>query len=309
MPNRMKSSIYINGYKLKVDYPQFNGGERNIRIPDGFVKTYSSKLYSNHGGEYPVARKDYSVAKIHALLFDSNAIMDLLLVCDAVRRMGVDNIRLTIPYLPAARQDRVMVKGEAFSLGVVADLINSIRASSVTIYDCHSDVGPALIHNCVNVSQEELISNCLLFDSNLKPKSSVLCPEEFIKYTHDSVIIAPDGGAMKKAFKVAKSAVNARLECAGKIRDVETGEIHGITFKPNESIDGENCLIADDISDAGGTFHYLSKHIKENHKPKNIGLLVTHGIFAKGAEYLYEYIDDIFVIDYSEPNKNKIIRL
>lgn len=290
MTNRMKSAIWINGNKLVMNYPQFNGGERNIRITESFLNI----------GEDTVS--------VYALLFDSSAVMDLLLVCDAVRRMGVRSIDLTIPYLPYARQDRVMVSGEALSVKVFASLINSIEAHKVTIYDCHSDVGVSLIDNCVNISQEELIYKCL----NINDEGIVVgcsSANDFVKYTSDVVIVAPDRGAMKKAYNIAKSAVNAKLECAGKLRDVSTGDITGITFNPNESIDGKNCLIPDDISDAGGTFYYLGQHIKENNNPKNIGLIVTHGIFAKGAEYLYEYLDDVFTIDYNNPNELKIVRL
>ena len=301
MTNRMQSAIYVNGNKIEMDYPQFNGGERNIKLPDEIINTG----FLSDPSKYCFT--------IYALLFDSKSIMDMLLVSDALDSLFIESPfyrkKLFIPYLPYARQDRLMVKGEALGVRTMANLINSINAESVTIFDCHSDVGPALINNCINVSQEELVSNCLNFNTDLEPVPSDRCPKEFIKYCKDVVVIAPDGGAIKKAFKIARSCVNARFETAGKTRDVTNGNIVDVSFKPNKSVDDKTCLIPDDIADNGMSFRYLGMKILNEHKPNKLGLLVTHGIFASGTNKLYEIFDDIFTIDYINPEQYKIIRL
>lgn len=306
MPNRMQSAIYINNHKLEMDYPQFNGGERNVKVPVDFLKL-EHYVPNPHG--INIINDIPEFCKIHALLFDSNAVIDLLLTCDAVRRMGIKYIDLTIPYFPAARQDRVMVEGEALSVKVMADLINSIKARSVTIYDPHSDVTPALIDNVNSIFQEELVANLLEFNDNLSVRESFKYPNSFLNYVKDVVVIAPDGGAIKKATKVAKSVVNGSFESAGKVRDVSTGQITGISFKPDKSIDGKIVLIPDDLCDAGNSFYYLAKYIRENHNPEKIGLLVTHGLFVDGVDKLKEYIDNIYTFDYTDPKGLKIIEL
>ena len=301
MTNRMKSAIYVNGHKIEMDYPQFNGGERNIRLPDEVM----SVSFSSNPSDY--------VFNVHALLFDSNSVMDLLLVCDAVKRISRFSAigTLTVPYVPYSRQDRVCNKGEAFGLKVFCDLINSIGAHLVVIYDPYSDVTPALINNVEVWSQDKIVAEILYQNEDIHTieKSSYTLPIEFVKYCKDVVVISPDGGAIKKAKNIAKSAVNARLEIAGKIRDVTDGSITGIFFNPSKSIDAKNCLIPDDISDKGMSFYYLSNHIRDKHNPDNIGLLITHGLFVDGVEKLYESIDDIFTINYTVPNELRIIRL
>jgi len=296
MSNKSESAIFINGKKLQMSYPQFNGGERNVRIPSDYVNKTGFKIHDS---------------EVYALIFDSNAAMDLLLVCDALRRMGSSISTLTIPYFPYARQDRVCNVGESHSLKVFCSLVNSIGAKEVVVYDAHSSVVEALLDNPVIVSQEELVSLILSSNDDYEnmTTSSENLPVEFLKYTRDVVVISPDGGAIKKAASVAKSCVNGRLEIAGKIRDVVEGQITGVFFNPSNSIDGKNCLIPDDIADKGMSFFYLSKKIKDSHSPENLGLLVSHGLFVDGCDKLYETLDDIFCFDYTDPNKLKIVRL
>ena len=270
MTNRMKSAIWINGNKLVIDYPQFNGGERNIRIPERFLQGAKNSVY--------------------ALLFDSSAVMDLLLVCDAVRRMGVRSIDLTIPYLPYARQDRVCNYGEAHSFKVFCGLINSINAASVTVYDPHSYVCEALINNVIIVHQEEPIIQYLGAD-----------------ITYD-VIISPDGGAIKKAFNLARE-IGAQFESAVKFRNVSTGEVEKSIFQPIESIDGKKCIIIDDIGDGMASFMYLAKEIFSENSPLLLDLYVTHAICSNGTKEVYKYFENIFTLDYTNPNDAKIIRL
>lgn len=267
MTNRMKSAIYVEDNKVEMDYPQFNGGERNIRI---------SK-------EWVVAGDD---CMISALLFDSNSIMDLLLVCDAVKRLGAEDIFLFLPYVPYGRQDRVCNEGESHSLKVFAGLINSIGAREVVTLDPHSDVTEALIDNLTVVSQHEILEQGGKLLKGLSTNTN-------------NVIIAPDGGAIKKAFKVARS-FETQFETAEKFRNVSTGEIEKVIFKPNESIDGKHCWVVDDLADAGGSFIHLGKEIRKFHQPLSLNLYVTHGLFVKGVKELYNVYDNVYTCDYAD---------
>lgn len=54
----------------------------------------------------------------------SDDIMRLLLATNAIHNTGEKNISVFIPYMPYARQDRVMVTGEPLSIKVFASLLN-----------------------------------------------------------------------------------------------------------------------------------------------------------------------------------------
>jgi ribose-phosphate pyrophosphokinase len=206
----------------------------------------------------------------------SNDLMNLFLATDALRRNGTKSVSAVIPFLPYARQDRVMVKGEPLSVKVIADLINSQNYDQVTILDPHSDVAPALINNCRVITNYSFVA-------------SVLASFNYYR------IASPDAGALKKVYSLASSIghKNPIVEC-GKKRDVVTGKITATTC--NESnLEGADVFIVDDICDGGFTFTELAKVLKTRNCGK-IYLIVTHGIFSKGIDAL-EGIDHVFTTD------------
>jgi len=119
---------------------------------------------------------------------------------------------LFIPYLPFARQDRVMVDGEPLSVKVMADLINSCGFDNVTIYDPHSEVCLALINNAVANSNHNFVKKVLHGKSNY-------------------YIVSPDAGAYKKIFKLCQSInYTERIALCNKTRNVATGEMYQNAF-------------------------------------------------------------------------------
>lgn len=200
-----------------------------------------------------------------------------LLAVDAVRRMGVKTIKAILPYFPAARQDRLMVKGESFSLKVYADLINACHLDEVTIYDPHSDVTPALIRNCKTNTNHSFISKVI--ESLQKP----------------IVLVSPDGGALKKIYKLASELQDYDVIECSKSRDVKTGKLSGFKVY-EEDLGGKDLLIVDDICDGGGTFLGLAQELK-NKNAGEIYLAVSHGIFSKGFDNLNNYFTHIFATD------------
>lgn len=215
-------------------------------------------------------------ATITCRIQSSDDIMLLLLATDALKRGGAKNIKLFIPYLPFARQDRQMVKGEPLSLKVFTDLINAQGYSKVGIFDVHSDVAPALINNCEAYDNHNFVSNIL---------------NRHLNY----YIISPDAGAYKKIFKVAQH-INYKDEIimCNKLRDVSNGVIRSITVS-HDDLKGKDCFIIDDICDGGGTFLLLAQQLRERNCG-NVYLIVSHGIFSGGLDAFHD-INHVFTTD------------
>ena len=215
-----------------------------------------------------------------ANLKSAEDIMEMLLVCDAAKRLGVKKLSLVIPYFPYARQDRVCSEGESFSLKVMADLVNSIAADEVAIYDPHSDVTPALINNVQVVHQHEILHN-------------------FPELLKDKVIICPDAGAEKKIIKLGLPYLMCR-----KVRDPKTGEILRTEVEPPfpDATEDTEYLIVDDICDGGRTFIEIAKSYGKHHgiKPSQMNLYVTHGIFSDGRSSLNLYFENLYSMNIEE---------
>lgn len=199
----------------------------------------------------------------------------LLLAVDALRRMQVQQISAFIPYFPAARQDRLMVKGEPLSVKVNAQLINSLGLEQVYVFDTHSEVTPALLDNAGVIYNYEFIRQVIAMQSK-----------------ENLVLISPDGGALKKIYKLSEQLGGIPVVECSKVRDVATGKLKSFTVYADD-LAGKNGLIVDDICDGGGTFIGLAQSLKEK-GVASLDVAVSHGIFSKGTEILRPYFDKIY---------------
>ena len=204
---------------------------------------------------------------------------------DALERKGATKVHLYIPYLPFARQDRVMVDGEPLSIKVLANIINSQGFSSVSILDPHSDVSPALIDRCK-------IAYNYLWHYALSGKKRHL-------------LVSPDAGAYKKVSKIASSIKgHDGIVVCQKTRDVATGQLTGFEVD-SPLIRGRECFILDDICDGGGTFVGIAEALISR-GAEAVYLVVTHGIFSKGVNALVG-IDHIYTTNsFQDVNHNKV---
>ncbi|MEM6802608.1 MAG: ribose-phosphate diphosphokinase [Bacteroidota bacterium] len=207
-----------------------------------------------------------------------------LMAVDALKRLEVPAIQLFLPYFPGARQDRVMVAGEALSVKVYADILNSLQLNRVIIFDPHSEVAPALINNCKSIDNSAFVKTCL------------------DQIEEDVLLISPDAGALKKAYKLAvKLGGKEVIECSKK-RDTRTGHLSDFMVYADD-LQGKACLIVDDICDGGGTFLGLADKLREKNAG-NLYLAVSHGIFSKGLSELKRKFSKVFttnsIRDYQE---------
>ena len=209
--------------------------------------------------------------EVQADLKSSEDIMTLLLLADALGAMGAPITKLYIPYIPYARQDRICNTGEAFSIKVMAGLINSINADEVWFADPHSDVTPALIDNGIIMGVDHIFK---FRDDLLK----------------DKMLVCPDAGAEKRVSKLKRPYIMAT-----KVRDPLTTKILETKVYADD-LTGQTCLIVDDICDGGRTFIELAKVLRAK-GAKSVELYVTHGIFSQGFHPFHGLIDKIYTYD------------
>lgn len=213
---------------------------------------------------------------VTAQLLNSDDIMRLLMTIDAIRQIAPDTlITLRIPYFPYARQDRVCNPGEAFSLSVMARLINQLECFEVQVFDPHSPRVQECLVRCIIVSQAEIIQNSKLTD--------------FIQ-NNNMVLVAPDAGAAHKTQQLA-TALQVSALYATKERDTRSGEI--LKSAVTGVIPGQSYLIVDDICDGGRTFIELAKTLKAA-GAGDLYLYVTHGIFARGLDCFKPFFKGVF---------------
>lgn len=261
---------------LCPDVDLFNGGEVNLNI-----NLCESEMW------------EISSVSVYARLQDSNGVIALLMLKDALNRsLGAFNdvvYELYLDYLPYARQDRVCNKGESLSIKVMTDLINTMEFDKVHVTDPHSDVAPALLNNCYILSCCDVISS---FPEILERVG-----------IHFDALVAPDGGAIKKVEEVGR-ILELPVIYGHKQRDTATGALTGFSYQGD--VVGKNLLMVDDCCDGGGTFIGLGEILKEG-GASAMSLYTTHGIFSRGLAHLLDmfeavYTTDSFISGYSHPN-------
>jgi len=249
----LDSSFTPFGKSIEFTAFVFNGGEPHIKITE---KSLEEEVTITHR------------------LNSFNDLGLLLIATDALRRMDVKILHVLIPYFPAARQDRVMVSGESLSVKVYADILNAQQYDSVMVFDPHSEVTAALLNNVKVIQNYEYVKQCL----------------QTIK--EEVLLISPDGGALKKIYKVSEYLEGIEVVECSKKRDVKTGQLSGFRVYEDD-LKGKHCVIVDDICDGGGTFLGLAAALKEKNAGK-LSLIVSHGIFSKGLQELTTVFDTVF---------------
>lgn len=257
---------------------------KTINLDDNFKplegETIAYKKSTFTGGEpHFVLIDELSESTLVNITCRINSFNDLgllLIAADAVIRHGGILNKLVVPYFPGARQDRVMNYGEPLSIKVYTDLINNLKFRKVIIFDPHSDVTPALLNNVHIAPNHNFIAEAInrIKNPNLH-------------------LVSPDGGALKKIYKLSEYLnIPNVIECS-KQRDTATGNLNGFKVY-DEDFNGQDILLVDDICDGGGTFLGVGNELLKH----NIGkmyLAVSHGIFSKGWDELSKMYHHIFV--------------
>lgn len=184
---------------------------------------------------------------------------------------------LYIPYLPHARMDRVKNPEDVFTLRTFARVINSMNFERVYVWDAHSNVGPALIDKCIDVSAQNYI-------------------EEAIKqlgYAKNSIcLFFPDEGAQKRYGTMFPDYPQA---FGIKKRNWETMRIEGYDIIGEENIKDKYVLIIDDICSYGNTFVKAAEAIKAA-SAVDISLYITHceDVINKGDIFKKDIFENVF---------------
>ncbi len=170
-------------------------------------------------------------------------------------------VRLLCPYLPYGRQDKEINNNTTFGKEVMINALKNAGYKYMTTFDAHS-------------------YHPFIFSEN---------PSYFFEtiYNHDYICV-PDKGAYNRYLDIIK----INLECVNiltgeKVRNQLTGQIEGIKIIENIDLSTKSVLVIDDLCDGGGTFIKLAKELKRLNC-NNFDLAVSHGIFSKGKDILYD---------------------
>lgn len=202
-------------------------------------------------------------------------LMELLFTISNLKDLGAKKVRVVIPYLGYARQERRFNDGEAISARIVVNLIESAGADEFITFNIHEE--------------------CVLNFFNIKARSisAMSAIAEYLnkKYTQKlgekPLIVAPDKSAFVFAQEIAE-ILDTDATYLSKVRlgpdKVETNIVDEAGI---EAVKSKPTIVVDDIIATGGTIVNAINILKEN-GAKSVDVCCVHAILANnGAVRIY----------------------
>jgi ribose-phosphate pyrophosphokinase len=202
----------------------------------------------------------------------NEAIMEQLVMIDALKRASAKRISAVIPYYGYSRQDKKGMSREPISAKLVADLLTAAGCDRVVSVDLHS----GQIQGYFDAPFDHLTALPLLA-SYLK--------DELGLGTMNPVVVAPDAGRIKTAEKL-REYLSADLAFLYKRRS--RTEAHKIDeMAVVGEVEGRPAILVDDMIDTAGTVAKGAQSLA-NHGAGPIYVGATHAIFSGKARQSLE---------------------
>jgi ribose-phosphate pyrophosphokinase len=190
-------------------------------------------------------------------------LMELLIMCDALRRASAAGITAVIPYYGYARQDRKVAPRTPITSKLVADLLVAAGVTRVLCVDLHA----GQIQGFFNIPFDHLYALPVFLDDYLKQR-----------FNADTVFVSPDSGGVERARAYSKR-LGATLAIIDKRRD-----------RPNVSevmhligdVRGRDCIIVDDMIDTAGTLCNAARACMD-YGARRVFACATHGVLSGPA--------------------------
>ena len=197
---------------------------------------------------------------------NSDNLMELLIMIDAMRRASAGRITAVIPYFGYARQDRKAKSRDPISAKLVANLITAAGADRVLTMDLHA----AQIQGFFDIPVDNLMGSNLFVKHFLK---------KFGKGNEDVMVVSPDVGstARARAFSM-KLGVNMAIVDKRRERANQSEVMNLIG-----NVEGKTCILLDDIVDTAGSLCGAAKAVKEIGGAKEVYACATHGVLSGPA--------------------------
>jgi ribose-phosphate pyrophosphokinase len=243
----------------------FPDGERRVRLEEG------------------VLDDDVVIIQSTATPVD-NYYMELFFLIDSAKRSGAKSVTVVMPYFGYQRQDHVFRDGEAVSLDVVINVLESLGVDKVISFDLHSIKIPELFHIPLHhLSALPLFA--YVIEKLHWPKA-------------DMFLASPDMGGIRRIKLLSDLLGNMPYVATVKQRNLDHG---GIEIKEIEGDKGaikKYGIIIDDMISSGKTI-VKSAELLMKQGAEEIYVFATHAIFSQDAPKILQAspISKVFVTD------------
>ncbi len=220
----------------------------------------------------------------------------LLFFIGTLRDQGAAHMTLICPYLCYSRKDRRTKARDPVTSRYVAELMEAVGVQTVAVLEPHN---PAAFENAFRCPAITLNAYGPLADAVLAHTADTRSP---------LTVVSPDTGGAKRAAAFGRRlAARTGAEPAMAFLDKRRSEgvVSGDTFVGDVS--GRTAVIIDDLI-ASGTTLMRAVDACRRHGARQVFALATHGLFATGAEALFQPAgpDRLFITDSVAPRMESL---
>ncbi|HEY0395302.1 MAG TPA: ribose-phosphate pyrophosphokinase [Candidatus Elarobacter sp.] len=202
----------------------------------------------------------------------NDAVMELLLIIDALRRASANRITAVIPYYGYAKQDKKTKGREPISAKLVANMIQMAGAERIVTLDLHA----AQIQGFFDVPVDNLMAAPTLCNhlKNLNLQGDRI------------VVVSPDAGGVPRAEMFAKRLKSTLAVIIKRRPQPDVSEVTHLVG----AVEGKIAVVVDDMISTGGTLVKAAEALRSK-GATDVYTLATHGIFAGDAIGQFENSD------------------
>ncbi len=196
----------------------------------------------------------------------NDAIMEQLIMVDALKRASAKRITAVMPFWGYSRQDKKHRGREPISARLIADLLKVAGADRIMTVDLHT----AQIQG--------------FFDGPVDHLFALPVLASHIKNTYagrELAVVSPDSGRVRLAERWAEALGNTPLAFIHKTRDPSRPN-QAVANRVVGDIDGRLCVVIDDMIDTGGTVA-SAVHALLDAGATDAVVAATHGVLSSPA--------------------------
>jgi ribose-phosphate pyrophosphokinase len=232
-------------------------------VPTSAYDFANGEIYVRY--EESVRGSDAFVIQSHTTPINE-AIMEQLIMVDALKRASAKRITVVLPFYGYARQDKKHRGREPISARLVADLFKTAGANRLMAVDLHT----AQIQGFFDGPVDHLMALPILAQYVAKNYG-----------TEQLAVVSPDAGRIKVAEQWSQRLGGAPLAFIHKTRDIN---------RPNETVAnrvvgevrGRVCVLVDDMIDTAGTITKAADALMDD-GAAGVVIAATHAILSGPA--------------------------
>jgi ribose-phosphate pyrophosphokinase len=199
----------------------------------------------------------------------NDAILELLIMVDALRRASANRITAVIPYYGYATQDQKTKGREPISAKLVANMLQAAGAERIVTLDLHA----AQVQGFFDVPLDNLLAAPHMCNHLRNEKL----------FGEKIVVVSPDAGGVPRAEFFAKRLKSTLAVIIKRRPEPDVSEVTHIVG----DVKGKTAVVIDDMISTGGTLLKASEALLDRGAAE-VYCVATHGIFAGDAVKQFE---------------------